>query len=65
MQLADDTKLVFQYPASDGEAATTWGEFKTVNSDDPDMLRDVEYQIAKNNYAEIGGGAMPITWIFA
>ena len=59
------TKLTFEYPASGGSAETTWGEFATVNRDDPDMLADVARQIGKSNYAEIGGGAAPLIWIFA
>ena len=75
MALTDSTELVIQtceestgperplncYPTTE----TTWGEFKTVNRDDPDMLADVEHQIASDNYAEIGGGASPLIWIFA
>lgn len=63
--MTPNTKLIIQYPDTDSDAETTWGEFSTVNSDDTDMLADVEAQIAEHNYAEIGGGAAPVIWIFA
>ena len=63
--LDHDTPLTFEYPDSGNSAETTWGEFATVNADDPDMLADVAEQIAEHNYAEIGGGAAPLVWVFA
>lgn len=63
--LNDSTPLTFEYPDNGTSAETTWGEFCTVNHDDPDMLDDVKAQIAEHNYAEIGGGAAPVVWIFA
>lgn len=49
-------KLVYQ----DGETAyTTWGEFATVNADDPDELDAIKDQWEALGYAEGGGGAAP------
>lgn len=62
----DDEIITISMPNQDiDDWQTTWGEFFADNADDPDTLADIAEQIAANNYATIGGGAVPVTWIFA
>lgn len=42
---------------------TTWGAFEDAN--DPATVADARAQIEVDNYAELGGGAAPIVWVFA
>lgn len=59
------TKITLSFPEADiPDQETTWGAFVTDN-DDADMLADIEAQIATHGYAQIGGGASPLTWVFA
>jgi len=56
--------ITIQFPGSDiPDVETTWGAFAAEN--DEDTVADVAEQIAADNYAEIGGGASPIVWVFA
>ena len=65
MKPTPDTVLQISFPPFDKDRLTTWREFQNANRDDKTMLADVERQIIENNYAEIGGGAAPLVWIFA
>jgi hypothetical protein len=53
------TPITIQIDAGE-QIATTWGAFIAANDEDT-----VAEQIAADNYAEIGGGAAPIVWVFA
>lgn len=57
-----NTPITIQIDAGE-QVETTWGDF--VANNDEDTVADVAEQIASDNYAEIGGGAAPIVWIFA
>lgn len=64
MTMNADTPITIQSPGSDvADVETTWGSF--VSANDADTVADVAEQIAADNYAEIGGGASPLVWIFA
>lgn len=59
------TAITIQFPEQPdmADVETTWGSFVAEN--DEDTVADVAEQIAADNYAEIGGGAAPLVWIFA
>ena len=59
------TAITIQFPDQPEMASveTTWGAFVAEN--DEDTVADVAELIAADNYAEIGGGASPLVWIFA
>ena len=55
---------IYINPAQGGKPeVTTWGAF--VDANDADIVKEVEAQLLLDNYAELGGGAFPVTWIFA
>ena len=56
--------ITIQFPGTDAaDIETTWAAF--VADNDEDTVADVAEQIAADNYAEIGGGASPVIWVFA
>jgi len=67
--LTTETPITIQFPEGDvfgnpkPTVQTTWGEFVAAN--DEETVSDVAEQIATDNYAEIGGGASPVVWVFA
>ena len=67
--LNTDTPITIQFPEGDvfgnpkPTVQTTWGQF--VANITEDTVADVAEQIAADNYAEIGGGAAPVVWVFA
>lgn len=65
MHLTDSTPITIQRHDGTVDIETTWAEFQTENADDPDTLANIERQIAENNYAEVGGGSIPLVWVFA
>lgn len=62
MTLTSQTPITIQIDAGE-MIETTWADF--VASNDEDTVADVAEQIAADNYAEIGGGAAPMVWVFA
>jgi hypothetical protein len=57
--------ITLSYPGTSiPDQECTWQDFVEAN-DDIDMVAAVEAQIAECNYAEIGGGAMLLIWVFA
>jgi len=59
------SKPARSFAASEEDYETTWGEFVADNVDDPEVVADIERQIAERNFAEVGGGAAPTVWVFA
>lgn len=60
--MTPSTTITIQHPDSGTVAETTWAAFCRDN--DEDTIADVEAQIASDNYAEIGGGAAALVWVF-
>lgn len=58
--LDDGTKLYVTRFLGDEGARTTWGEFRTVNHDDTDMLEEVADDLRAYGRASCGGGAAPL-----
>lgn len=63
--MTPDTPITIQFPGSAiAQVETTWGEFMDAN--DEDTVDDVLDQLGDgHHYAEIGGGAAPLVWVFA
>lgn len=59
---APDARITIQIDGGE-MIETTWAAF--VADNDEDTVADVAEQIAADNYAEIGGGAAPVVWVFA
>lgn len=62
MNIADDAKLIFEYLNRGYAAETTWGEFKTVNYNDWDLLADIEQQMEEKKYAVIDNGTTRVSF---
>lgn len=60
--MTPSTMITIQHPDTGSVASTTWEAFCRDN--DPDTVADAEAQIAEAHYAELGGGASPLVWVF-
>lgn len=64
MTLTPRTPITIEWPETGDSLTTTWGAF--VSANDVDTVEDVQEQIESGLYAvTVGGGASPLTWIFA
>lgn len=61
-----DQVITISYPeiADCADHETTWAQFVAEN--DAETVAEVERQLSDDHhYAEIGGGASPLVWVFA